>query len=58
MTKWHVSGGVVLVFGLLAVLDWLDGPGQAPDPYVIYALLVVTGLAFGMKPPWSGGRGD
>ena len=51
MTKWHVAAGAVLVLGISVVLD------KAPDPYVIYGLIVITGLAFGMKPPWSG-KGD
>lgn len=57
MTKWFVVGGVLLVFGGVAVLDWLDGPTGHPDSYLIWALLVLAGAAMGWKPPW-GNRGE
>ncbi len=58
MTKWHVAAGVVVVLGISVVIDWIDGPDQHPDPYVIYGLMVIAGLAFGMRPPWGGGKGE
>lgn len=57
MTKWFVVGGVLLVFGGVAVLDWLDGPSGHPDGALIYALLILAGVAMGWAPPWIG-KGD
>lgn len=54
MQKWLVVGGVVAVFGVMALFDWLDGPASHPDGPLVYALLVLAGIALGLKPPWGG----
>lgn len=57
MNKWMVVTGVLVVFGGIAVLDWIDGPSSHPDSYLIWALLVLAGAALGWRPPW-GGKGE
>ena len=57
MTKWFVVGGVLIVFGGVAIMDWADGPTSHPDYALVYALLVLAGIAMGWRPPW-GSKGE